>query len=38
MARAEIPFADLKEVVDYKDDKKLLRWIITKIEKKADKK
>jgi len=38
MARAEIPFADLKEVVDYKDDKKLLRWIINKIEKKAWKK
>jgi len=38
MARAEIPFADLNEVVDYKDDKKLLRWIINKIEKKAGKK
>ncbi len=38
MARAEIPFTDLKEVVDYKDDKKLLRWIINKIEKKAGKK
>lgn len=38
MARAEIPFTDLKEVVDYKDEKKLLRWIINKIEKKAGKK
>ena len=38
MARAEIPFADLKEVVDYKDDKKLLRWIINKIETRAGKK
>jgi nanoRNase/pAp phosphatase (c-di-AMP/oligoRNAs hydrolase) len=38
IARAEIPFTDLKEVVDYKDDKKLLRWIINKIEKKAGKK
>jgi nanoRNase/pAp phosphatase (c-di-AMP/oligoRNAs hydrolase) len=38
MARAEIPLADLKEVVDYKDDKKLLRWIINKIEKRAGKK
>lgn len=38
MARAEIPFTDLKEFVDYKDDKKLLRWIINKIEKKAGKK
>ena len=38
MARAEIPFTDLKEVVDYKDEKKLLRWIISKIEKKVGKK
>ena len=38
MARAEIPFTELKEVVDYKDEKKLLRWIINKIEKKAGKK
>ena len=38
MARAEIPFTHLKEVVDYKDDKKLLRWIINKIEKRAGEK
>jgi nanoRNase/pAp phosphatase (c-di-AMP/oligoRNAs hydrolase) len=38
MARAEIPFEALKDIVDYKDDKKLLRWIINKIEKKAGKK
>jgi nanoRNase/pAp phosphatase (c-di-AMP/oligoRNAs hydrolase) len=38
MARAEIPLEVLKEVVDYKDDKKLLRWIINKIEKKTGKK
>jgi nanoRNase/pAp phosphatase (c-di-AMP/oligoRNAs hydrolase) len=38
MARAEIPFTYLKEVVDYKDDKKLLRWIINKIEKRAGEK
>jgi nanoRNase/pAp phosphatase (c-di-AMP/oligoRNAs hydrolase) len=38
MARAEIPFEALKEVVDYRHDKKLLRWIINKIEKKAGKK
>jgi nanoRNase/pAp phosphatase (c-di-AMP/oligoRNAs hydrolase) len=38
MARAEIPFEALKEVVDYTNDKKLLRWIINKIEKKAGKK
>jgi nanoRNase/pAp phosphatase (c-di-AMP/oligoRNAs hydrolase) len=35
MARAEMPVADLKEHTDYKDDKKLLRWIINRIEKKA---
>lgn len=38
MARAEIPFEALKGVVDYTNDKKLLRWIINKIEKKAGKK
>ena len=38
MARAEMPVADLKEHTDYKDDKKLLRWIISRIERKADKK
>ncbi|MBW2606035.1 MAG: DHH family phosphoesterase [Deltaproteobacteria bacterium] len=38
MARVEVPIADLKEYIDYKDDKKLLRWIISRIEKKADKK
>jgi len=38
MARAEMPVADLKEHTDYKDDKKLLRWIINRIERKADKK
>jgi len=35
MARAEMPVADLKEHTDFKDDKKLLRWIINRIEKKA---
>jgi len=38
MARAEIPVEALKEVVDYTNDKKLLRWIINKVEKKAGKK
>jgi len=37
MARAEIPVADLKERTDYKDDKKLLRWIISRIERKTGK-
>jgi nanoRNase/pAp phosphatase (c-di-AMP/oligoRNAs hydrolase) len=38
MARAEIPVEALKEVVNYTNDKKLLRWIINKIEKKPGKK
>jgi nanoRNase/pAp phosphatase (c-di-AMP/oligoRNAs hydrolase) len=35
MARAEVPVADLKEHTDYNDEKKLLRWIISRIERKA---
>jgi nanoRNase/pAp phosphatase (c-di-AMP/oligoRNAs hydrolase) len=35
MARAEVPLADLKKHIDYKDEKKLLRWIIDRIERKA---
>jgi len=38
MARAEIPLANLKDVIDYKDEKKLIGWVIQKIEKKAGKK
>lgn len=38
MARAEIPLADLNKIVDYKDSKKLLNWIINKIVKRAGKK
>jgi nanoRNase/pAp phosphatase (c-di-AMP/oligoRNAs hydrolase) len=39
MARAEITLSDLKNSVDdYKDDKKLQRWIIRHIETRADKK
>jgi len=37
MARAEIPVTDLKEHTDYKDNKKLLRWIISRIERKTSK-
>lgn len=37
MARAEISFEALKDEVDPKDDKKLLRWIINKVEKRAGK-
>lgn len=38
MARAEIALSDLSQYVNYKDDKKLLRWIIDRIEKKTQKK
>ena len=38
MARAEIPLENLKDVVDSTDNKKLLRWMIQKIEKRAGKK
>jgi len=37
MARAEVPVADLKEHTDYKDDEKLIRWIISRIERKTGK-
>ena len=35
MARAEIALSDLNDLIDYKDDKKLLRWIIGQTEKKS---
>ncbi|MBW2567900.1 MAG: DHH family phosphoesterase [Deltaproteobacteria bacterium] len=35
MARAEISIADLNRIVTSEDDKKLLKWIIEKIEKKV---
>jgi nanoRNase/pAp phosphatase (c-di-AMP/oligoRNAs hydrolase) len=38
MARAEIPVKVIKDLVDFRDDKKLLRWIINRIEKRAEKK
>ncbi|QTA91989.1 DHH family phosphoesterase [Desulfonema magnum] len=34
MARAEIPITKLKDIVDYRNDKKLLKWIIERVEKK----
>lgn len=37
-ARAEIPLGALKDEVDYGNDKKLLRWIIHRVEKRAGKK
>jgi nanoRNase/pAp phosphatase (c-di-AMP/oligoRNAs hydrolase) len=36
-ARAEILVSDLERLLDYRDHKKLLRWIIAKIEKKTEK-
>jgi nanoRNase/pAp phosphatase (c-di-AMP/oligoRNAs hydrolase) len=38
MARAEIALSALKNHIDYKDEKKLLRWIINSTEKRAGKK
>jgi nanoRNase/pAp phosphatase (c-di-AMP/oligoRNAs hydrolase) len=35
MARAEIPLANLKHIVDHNDDQKLLSWIVNMIKKKA---
>jgi nanoRNase/pAp phosphatase (c-di-AMP/oligoRNAs hydrolase) len=35
MARAEIAIADIKPLIDHKDDDKVLKWIIQNIEKKA---
>ena len=37
-ARAEIPLEALKAEVNYENDKKLLRWIINRVEKRAGKK
>lgn len=36
-ARAEIPLTELSSLVDYKDDKKVLRWVMATIEKRAGK-
>lgn len=37
MARAEIPVSELKKVINPNEDKKLVRWIIHQIEKRAQK-
>ena len=34
MARAEIPLSEIKPGVDYKDDEKLMRWVVNRVEKK----
>jgi len=38
VARAEIPLEMLKNEVSYEDDKKLLRWIMSRVQKRAGKK
>jgi nanoRNase/pAp phosphatase (c-di-AMP/oligoRNAs hydrolase) len=38
MARAEVALTDLTQQVDCKDEKKLLRWLINRVEKRAGKK
>jgi nanoRNase/pAp phosphatase (c-di-AMP/oligoRNAs hydrolase) len=38
MARAEIALSDLSEQIDIRDEKKLLRWLINRVEKRAGKK
>jgi nanoRNase/pAp phosphatase (c-di-AMP/oligoRNAs hydrolase) len=38
MARSEIALADIKNLVDYKDDEKILTWMINKITKRAGEK
>ena len=38
MARAEIATGELRKLVDYKDNDKLLKWIIRQVQKKAGKK
>jgi nanoRNase/pAp phosphatase (c-di-AMP/oligoRNAs hydrolase) len=38
MARAEIALSDLSDLVDWRDEKKLLAWLIQRVEKRAGKK
>ncbi|UCE51676.1 MAG: DHH family phosphoesterase [Desulfobacterales bacterium] len=38
MARTEIALSALKNHIDHRDDKKLLRWIISRTEKRAERK
>lgn len=37
-ARAEVPLEMIKEMVDYRDDAELVRWILKRIKKQAEKK
>jgi nanoRNase/pAp phosphatase (c-di-AMP/oligoRNAs hydrolase) len=38
MARAEIALSDLSDQVEWRDEKKLLTWLINRVEKRAGKK
>ena len=38
MAHAEIAISDLSEQIDIRDEKKFLRWLINRVEKRAGKK
>ena len=38
MARAEIDLSDLSKQVDHRDEKKLLKWLINRVEKRAGQK
>jgi nanoRNase/pAp phosphatase (c-di-AMP/oligoRNAs hydrolase) len=38
MARAEIPVSSIKDILDFKNDEKILKWIIAQVNKKAGKK
>jgi len=38
MARAEIPLPELEKIIDFKDNKKVLNWIILQIKKSTEKK
>ena len=38
MARAEMALSDLPQQTDFRDDKKLLSWLITRVERRAGKK
>jgi hypothetical protein len=38
MARAEMALSDLPQQIDFRDDKKLLSWLINRVERRAGKK
>jgi len=38
MARAEVALSDLPQQIDYRDDKKLVGWLINRVERRAGQK